>query len=86
MDLILEILAPIKAIWVFGSRAKGTARSFSDIDICLQNDLQIPDSELAQYRIEFQESNLPYKVDLVDFHDVDDDFRKLIMSTAVRIR
>ena len=50
--------------YVYGSRAKGTARKFSDLDICYQE--SIPREVVYQIKEELEESDLPFLVELVD--------------------
>ncbi|CAG8821255.1 1131_t:CDS:2 [Gigaspora margarita] len=50
--------------YAYGSRVKGTARKFSDLDLCYQEN--IPENILSHLREDFEESNLPFKVDLVN--------------------
>lgn len=71
---------PEAKIFIFGSRAKETNRQFSDIDIAIK-DSKINSSALAMARFELEESNLPYKVDLVNFDELDEK----ILATAVEI-
>ncbi|CAJ0830435.1 7077_t:CDS:2 [Entrophospora sp. SA101] len=49
--------------YAYGSRAKGTARRISDLDICYYDN--IPSSVICEMREEFTESNLPFEVELV---------------------
>jgi predicted nucleotidyltransferase len=56
---------PQSRIYLFGSRARGNASPYSDIDIALESEESL--STLLPYvRMQIEESNLPYKVDLVD--------------------
>ncbi|CAH1762790.1 7289_t:CDS:2, partial [Entrophospora sp. SA101] len=48
--------------YAYGSRVKGTARQFSDLDICYQED--IPLSIISDIREELEESNLPFSMEL----------------------
>ena len=52
-------------IWLFGSRARGTATPFSDIDIAVEMSESEADG-LTMARFEIEESLIPQKVDLVD--------------------
>jgi len=49
--------------YAYGSRAKGTARKLSDLDLCYQG--EIPDAVAFQIEEEFKESDLPFFVELV---------------------
>jgi predicted nucleotidyltransferase len=50
--------------YAYGSRVKGTACQFSDLDLCYQE--EIPLSVISRLREEFTESNLPFEVELVN--------------------
>lgn len=54
-------------IVIFGSRAKGTAKRYSDIDLALIGDQPVPGQTAAALAEAFEESNLPYTIDIVDF-------------------
>jgi predicted nucleotidyltransferase len=49
--------------YAYGSRAKGTAYKFSDLDICYQED--IPADIVCQIEEELEESDLPFMIELV---------------------
>ena len=52
-------------IYLFGSRAKGKATPYSDVDIAIESD-SLSAAELAKIHFTIEESNFPYKVDLID--------------------
>jgi predicted nucleotidyltransferase len=62
---------PDARIFVFGSRARETNRKFSDIDIAIKSS-KITAQLLARARFELEESALPYKVDVVNYYDLDE--------------
>lgn len=85
LDIILTILQkniPSKTtVWVFGSRAKNTARKFSDLDLAIDTNQQpMPLALMTNLLDAFEESDLPYKVDIVDLNTIDSDFRSLITN------
>ncbi|CAG8478889.1 5436_t:CDS:10 [Cetraspora pellucida] len=49
--------------YAYGSRVKGTARKFSDLDLCYQEEM--PWNVYGRVKEDLEESNLPFKVDLV---------------------
>ena len=51
-------------IYLFGSRARGESSRFSDIDIGLLSDKDLS-KDLVILRELIEESNIPYKVDIV---------------------
>lgn len=52
-------------IYLFGSRARGENSRFSDIDIGFLSDKDLS-KDLVMLRELIEESNIPYKVDIVD--------------------
>lgn len=63
---------PQAQIFIFGSRAKNTNQKFSDIDIAIK-DKNLNQENLAKIRFELEESSLPYKIDIVNFDEIDKD-------------
>lgn len=70
-------------IIIFGSRAKGTNTRFSDLDICLKESEKIPFTTIANYQEACTNSDLPYKVDIIDFHNVSESFQKIIERNGI---
>ncbi len=62
---ILDIHLPRGAkVWLFGSRATGRARRYSDLDLAIDAGRRLSLDELAELAEAFSDSDLPYKVDL----------------------
>jgi uncharacterized protein len=76
---------PGNRVYVFGSRARGTAKPFSDLDLAIEADAPIPPERIESLREAFSESNLPILVDLVDLRTVSDTFRTRIFETRQEI-
>jgi type I restriction enzyme S subunit len=89
MDIEPKHLAIIQGIlqkypysfYVFGSRVKGNPRPFSDLDLCYQDD--IPQNILNAIEEDFEESDLPYSVDLVNWNQCSPEFQKSIQADMV---
>lgn len=67
-----RIVAPLLArskmrMRLFGSRARGDARAASDIDLALDAGQPIPAVDLARLREALEASNIPFRVDVVDY-------------------
>lgn len=62
--------AGIEAVRLFGSRAKGCFRPGSDIDLALFGET-ISLDELFRIESEIDDLLLPYKVDVVPWHHID---------------
>jgi predicted nucleotidyltransferase len=58
----------IKVI-LFGSRAKGTAKTGSDIDLALVGE-EITFRDLCQLGVKLETLDLPNKIDLVDYNSI----------------
>ena len=61
---------------VFGSRAKGCANEGSDIDLCLFVDDSFTLKERLGLIRKFEESSLPYKVDVLVFNELENESLK----------
>ena len=80
---ILARLLPEREVQVFGSRATGTAKPFSDLDLVIMGDEPLPVTTMRILRDAFDDSDLPFQVDLVDWAGVSEEFRKVIAATAI---
>lgn len=84
-DIVRAILSKYPyEFYAFGSRAKGGAKRFSDLDLCFFE--HIPWNIQAHIAEDFEESDLPYKVDLVDWNACDKTFQHLIKKDLVLIQ
>lgn len=70
--------------YAFGSRVKGTARPLSDFDICYKE--SIPSPTIVKLEGDFEDSDLPFKVDLISWDQCDDNFRKRIENDLTVIQ
>ena len=56
----------ITRVVVFGSRAKGNYKPGSDIDLAIMNE-GVTDDIIRKVHSEFESSNLPYFVDIINY-------------------
>lgn len=82
---ILHKHVPQYAVWVFGSRVTGKARKFSDLDLAIITDKPLSLEVSASLRDDFSESDLPWKVDVVDWATTSDTFRAIIARDKVAL-
>jgi predicted nucleotidyltransferase len=82
---IIKEYIPQAKVWVFGSRAKGTATYRSDLDLAIDNGAPLGLPLTAQLRFAFSESRLPYFVDIVDWHEVSEEFKDLVKDTCIEV-
>ena len=64
---VLDAVAPGVEVSVFGSRVTGRAKKHSDLDLALQGAQPLDWRLLASLREAFEESDLPFRVDLVNW-------------------
>ena len=71
---------------MYGSRATGKAKQYSDVYLAFDNSGQImPDEVISSLRIKYEFSSLPYRVDVVDINSISDNFRSAIQDDLVEI-
>lgn len=75
---ILVQYVPGLEIRIFGSRVNGRAKPHSDLDLALMTKQPLPLRTAAFLREAFSESDLPFKVDIVDWAEISESFRKVI--------
>jgi predicted nucleotidyltransferase len=83
---ILQRHLPVHAnIWLFGSRARGDAKKYSDIDLLIDLGKPISLDLLTKLNMDFEESDLPYKVDVADARSISEAFRKNIQGQLISL-
>ena len=78
---MLSVLAryiPEREVRAFGSRVNGAPKRFSDLDLVIMGEERLPSEILAYIRDAFEESDLPFKVDLLEWLTTGDSFRHVI--------
>ena len=70
-------------VWVFGSRANWTTKDSSDLDLAVGGAASLDHEVMVGLEIAFEESNLPYTVDVVDLNAVSSEFRAIVESQKV---
>ena len=81
---LLQQYLPGTVAWVYGSRVTGTSTPKSDLDLIV---LATPEQrrQVGDLREAFEESNLPFRVDLFVWDDVPESFRGRIETEHVVI-
>ena len=86
VDRILAEHVPECEVRAFGSRATWHAKDYSDLDLAVVGDGPLPRRTLARLKGAFEESRLPIRVDVVDWHAIADGFREAIESDCVVVQ
>ena len=88
LDIVRTILlryVPDREVWAFGSRVGGRVKRYSDLDLAIIGDQPLSISELSSLTEAFADSDLPYRVDVVDWATTDPHFRDIIAKTKFLI-
>ena len=86
--LILELLGrylPDTAVWSFGSRAKLTSNAKSDLDLVAFASENQKDQVFLLQEV-FDESSLPFRIDLLIWDELSRDFQNEIRSSYVILK
>ena len=71
--------------FIFGSRVTGNNRTFSDIDLGIIGPNSIPSKNYMEMVDELEESDIPYRTDVVDFASVSDKFKKRALAKIIEL-
>jgi type I restriction enzyme S subunit len=83
LQSILRTHVPDRQVWAFGSRVSGKAKPFSDLDLAIVGKEPLPLDTRAALNEALAQSDLPWKVDVVDWATVSPAFRGIIERDRV---
>ena len=83
---ILLDLVPTARVSVFGSRATGTKKKFSDLDLLIHTKTKLSLRNFRRLKEAFTDSSLPFRVDIVDANTASEEFLKEIETDAIVIQ
>jgi predicted nucleotidyltransferase len=83
---ILTTHVPTHEVWAFGSRVTGSAKEFSDLDLVVIGEKPLSSAVHANLVDDFSESDLPFKVDVIDWATTDAAFRQIIQRNCVVVQ
>lgn len=63
----------------------GTHRKYSDIDLGIVGKNPVGSSEFVNIQADLEASDIPFRVDLVDFSKVSDKFKQTALNNALWI-
>jgi predicted nucleotidyltransferase len=84
-DILIKV-APKIEVWAFGSRAKFTAKPYSDLDLVFLGGHPLTLNQMADLSNAFVDSDLPFKVDVVDWSTISQEFKNIILEHYVPIQ
>ena len=81
---ILREYVPEHEVIVFGSRATGMAREKSDLDLCIMGPSPLSLSEQGKLADAFDESPLPFKVDVIEWASLEKWFQDIVRKDGIK--
>jgi predicted nucleotidyltransferase len=78
VKLILNQFLPDAEIWVFGSRITSNYKKHSDLDLLVRHAEGLDQKLMFKLMDAFEESDLPIKVDVLDWNSIDADFQEIV--------
>lgn len=81
--ILTEHLPASAKVWVFGSRARGTTKRAADLDLAIEAGRPLSRDETGALADAFEDSDLPYTVDVVDMASVSDAFGDIVRRDRI---
>ena len=82
---IVDAVVPGAEFFVFGSRATGKARPFSDLDLLFVTPARLNWDQRAELRDQFEACTLPFSVDVVDADGLPPGMVERVLRERVRL-
>ena len=83
---ILHRRIPAARVVAYGSRARGRARKFSDLDLAIVSPHPVNGKIIALLSDDFTQSDLPIRVDISEWRGFSENFRRAIADHCVTIQ
>jgi len=83
---ILQRILPQHEVWAFGSRVRRSHKPYSDLDLAVIGQSALTIEQLAALSEAFSESDLPWKVDVVDWANATEAFRQIIEAEKIIVQ
>jgi uncharacterized protein len=86
LSIVQAILAdhpPQARVLAFGSRAAGTPRKYSDLDLAIIQPEPLTLRTISRLKIAFEDSDLPICVDAVDWNQADSEFKAMVTKQGM---
>jgi predicted nucleotidyltransferase len=84
---VLKEIVPDVKVFAFGSRAAtGAAKKHSDLDLAIKGTGKTDKKVIRKLITAFEESDLPFRVDIIDLNATKENFKSIIEKQAVPIQ
>lgn len=85
LDMVMKITNRYDySFFAFGSRVTAKNKKFSDLDLFYLE--EIPNKVVLELEEAFEESDIPFTIDLVNFNKCDADFQELMLRNYICIK
>lgn len=87
---IFQELIPNQEVWAYGSRVSNDnlelSCSGSDIDLVIKGHEAIEIKTLSMIKEKINDSNIPFLVDIFDWHGIPEEFQKNILKNHYKLK
>jgi type I restriction enzyme S subunit len=83
---ILQTHVPECEVRAFGSRITQTAKPYSDLDLVVVGKERLANKIIYALKDDFEESDLPFRVDVLDWYSISKEFRKVVEKNFLVIQ
>ena len=80
---ILKVLFPGAKIYLYGSRARGDFREYSDIDLAIDAGKESKRLNIGEAKSVMENLSMPYKVDIVDLNHISEHMHQVITKEGI---
>jgi type I restriction enzyme S subunit len=77
---------PDREVWAFGSRARRAAKPYSDLDLAIITSAPLSFEVSGALGEDFSDSDLPFRVDIVDWARTEQAFRRIIENEKIVVQ
>ena len=82
---ILKKHIPRREVRALGSRTTGNAKPYSDLDLAVMGDKPLDLKTLALLKEDFCESDLPFRIDIIQWANTSAEFKKTIITQLTNL-
>ncbi|NQY81104.1 MAG: nucleotidyltransferase domain-containing protein [Candidatus Caenarcaniphilales bacterium] len=90
LEKIFQELIPSLEVWAYGSRVSNEnlelSSSGSDIDLVIKGHETIEIKTLSKIKEQISDSNIPFMVDIFDWHRIPEEFQKNILKNHYKLK
>ncbi len=73
-------------VWAYGSRTKGMAKRYSDLDLAVITQEPLTFQKLATLENAFSDSELEWKVDILDWASASEEFKRIVLKHYIALQ